>query len=584
MYVYPAHTTGPPVTGPEELDASGDLDVASLSPPSLIRNLLDALGVERLADLLALDLDAVARMRGVGRGKVDALAELIARAEALAQGDWSPGPSLLEEVDAAGVDLDMPWRAILLGVDARAAGALERAGVETLRELTIRYEAGTLTDLPGLGATSRDRIGAQLDALATLGFERYLFGEVGRPERVRDALEVFLGSPGPDRDLVRRRFLDGHTLERLGDALGVSRERARQRLERALEQGTSHVGPVLVELLGPLIDLLEAQGGLTTLARAAELCACSHDELALALTLARDPARLRRFGDLTLVTPLSVGSLDALLSDLHASLEHAPAFLDDGALADRARAVGLDLPLPELRALAAACWDAELLPGAIANPWRSAEARVGEVLEDLARPSSIEEVARALGARLGLEPPPSERHVYGLLGRCEDAYYVSRGRWAHASTLPSPPEDLREAARWCVARLRDVPHAVSAAIFLDPLVSEGVISPEVSSLLLRDAIGRHPDARVFQSTDFVAHAQAFSGPRVTQRERVERILLDAGAPMRCDDVCEAMPDFVSFSRDAVYLTLLNAPFTLNLGRGRFVHCDVDYTLDPLEEG
>ncbi len=574
--------TAPDRTDFDELGELAELDIAALRPPSLIRNLLDTLGVERLADLLAVDLDAVSSMRGVGRGKVDALADLIARAQAFVRGDWSPGPSLLEEVDAAGVDLDMPWRAILLGVDARTSAALERGGVETLRELTIRYEAGTLTDLSGLGATSRDRLGVQLDALATLGFERYLFGEAGRPEAVRDALAVFLTSEGPDRDLARDRFLQGHTLERLGHALGVSRERARQRLERCLEQGTSHVGPILVELLGPLIDLLEAQGGLTTLERAADLCVCSPEELTLALVLARDPARLRRFGSLTLVTPLSVRSLDTLLTRLHDSLEHAPAFLDDHEFVACASSVDLDLPHDELRAIAASCWGAELLPGAITNPWCSPSERLGEVLEDLAEPSSIEEVARALGARMGFDVPPPERHVYGLLGRCEDAYYVARGRWAHASALPSTPDELRAAASWCVERLRDTPHAVSAAIFLEPLVDAEMLSPEVSSLLLRDVIGRHPDARVFQSTDFVAHAEAFSGPRVTQRERVERILLDAGVPMRCDDVCEAMPDFVSFSRDAVYLTLLNAPFTLNLGRGRFVHRDVDCTHDLLE--
>ena len=49
------------------------IEVEVLSPPSLIENTLTLCEVRTIADLLSLDMSRVSTMRGVGRGKVEAL-------------------------------------------------------------------------------------------------------------------------------------------------------------------------------------------------------------------------------------------------------------------------------------------------------------------------------------------------------------------------------------------------------------------------------------------------------------------------------------------------------------------------------
>lgn len=84
-------------------------------------------------------------------------------------------------------------------------------------------------------------------------------------------------------------------------------------------------------------------------------------------------------------------------------------------------------------------------------------------------------------------------------------------------------------------------------------------------------MSRLEDIKTFQSTDFVAHLDTFEGQRKTQEEHVETILLATHKTLSCDDVCEQYPKYLTCSRGAIYTTLSQAKFALNLGQGRFIH-------------
>ena len=90
-------------------------------------------------------------------------------------------------------------------------------------------------------------------------------------------------------------------------------------------------------------------------------------------------------------------------------------------------------------------------------------------------------------------------------------------------------------------------------------------------MLLRDILGRHPRIKLFQSTDMVAHLDSFDGKRQTQSELLDDLLAAQSEPLDCDAICKLIPDHISFHPQAIYSTLLQAPFVLNLGQGLFLH-------------
>lgn len=222
--------------------------------------------------------------------------------------------------------------------------------------------------------------------------------------------------------------------------------------------------------------------------------------------------------------------------------------------------------------------------GALINPALDTPTLYARALHQLARPAAVEELAASLQEHLKLSAPPTERQIYLHLSRADEVYYVERGVYLHEEHLPLPIEELRALASECITALEGTPHAVSAAALLDEVAARrGDLSPELSSMLLRDVMGRDARIQLFQSTDMVAHLEFFSGKRKTQQDHVADILLAADAPMTCDEVCEAMPAHVSFHRGAIYMALQQADFALNLGQGRFFHRDAIGLTDVMLE-
>ncbi len=555
------------------------IEVEVLSPPSLIENTLTLCEVRTVADLLSLDMSRVSTMRGVGRGKVEALELLRARARALLDGgelleEEEEAPTLLDELAAAGVNLEEPWELILKDLGQRARTVFQREGMTTLRDVVVRYESGSLTRLPGFGATTLREVGGRLDRLVSVGLEAFWYGPQGKPASLGETLERFLGElSDEDRALVERRHLHHETLEELATALGVTREGVRQRLERALSIGMRRYSDLVREHLGAVMGLLRHQGGLMSRAWALERAGEGVDEPSFLLAMA--------LIDLPLHSPcpslwcaLDVAEYQRVEQELQRAFERCG---QDMVPLSTARAWASQLGLmcsDELMAMwLIERWDTWRQRDAVFNPWLDTPALYASLLESLGRAASLSEVAQAIQARYQLDEAPSERHVYANLQRAPEVYYVDRGTYAHQAHLPMPLEQLERAAQRAIDALQGTSHAVSASIFLDALREQGLVSDAVSSLLLRDVMGRDPRIRTFQSTDFVAHLDSFKGQRKTQEDHITRILLDAGEPLSCDEVCARFPAFLTYNRNAIYMTLSQALDVINLGQGRFLHRD-----------
>ena len=274
-------------------------------------------------------------------------------------------------------------------------------------------------------------------------------------------------------------------------------------------------------------------------------------------------------GALTSLEPASYESLWAALQRIVQESEQERLSL--AGLVERARQLGWVTTREEFARIARRRWKAQVLLEShqLINPWVSTSALYARVMKDIGEPVDAQTFGLVLMRELELEAPPEARYISQQLGQAEAVYYVDRGIYAHANALELPLAELEAIALERVESLRHTSHAVSTATLLDPQAFPKHI--HISPMLLRDLMGRHERIQVFQSTDMVAHRDAFDGQRKTQLEHVEEILRAAGCALSCDELCERMPEHVSFHRGAVYACLLEARFALKLGQGMFFH-------------
>ncbi|MEM1348814.1 MAG: sigma factor-like helix-turn-helix DNA-binding protein, partial [Myxococcota bacterium] len=548
------------------------LPVSTLDPPSLVLNTLRRFGIATIGDVLDLDLDQLSRTRGVGCTKVDALHAMRKRAVAISHygaGHYPEDhPSLLDELAAAGIDLDTPWEHALPTLGRRTQNVFAREEFVTLRDVVVRFESGTLRAMQGFGKSSHDTLRRALDELATHGLDHVLFGELGPPKDLFALLEhVWLHLDDDDRTMVRQRTLEGRTLEEIGAPMGLSRERVRQRIERSMRRSRRRFADSAKGLLDPVLTALRSRG-LVPLDEALALARIDDiPSLLLTTQLAGKPATLVAEVFVTLRPDIEV-LLDAWSESMRRIVSPSiPLETAQSAAAEH----DLRLSVEDVRELAHRLWRAETTGAAIVNPWMTHAEHVCAALARLGGPSSLETIAEEVRVVCGLDHPPTERQVYSGVTRAPDIFAYDRGRYVHADHLPVALDVLRRAAAQCVDALRGETHAVSASTFLDALVHDGLLPEPIPPMLLRDVMGRDARVQLFQATDLVAHVESFRGARRTQSDWVEEVLLESPQPMTCDDVCAEMPEHITFHRDAIYASLQNHPSIINLGKGRFVH-------------
>lgn len=576
----------------ENIDLAS-MDVYLLEPPSLILNTLEKLHVATIQDLLDLDMARVSKTRGVGKSKVEAIEALIERAkEALEEQDLhsliegkSTTRYIIDELIAVGIDPDTGWRELLGQLSTRTHNLLVRGELSTLREVVLRHEAGTLSRITGFGEATARELEEHLDRLVTAGPEGYIWGPKGKPEHFVDACERFLEDAEREgASLFRMRYADGMTLEEIGNTLSISRERVRQRLDRDMGVARRRWAGALVEWVEPISASLAASGGLLGKPRVEALLSGSGEKTQkrtstliwmLQMVLDLLEHRARWIASDEALTDLIPSAYEALWEGLREMiLEDASESIPLSLLAQRAKELGWETTEDEVAYLAQTRWGAKLTADGdeLVHPWQNLHALYAKLIKEVDGKITASELADLIQERLQLEKPPSERHIYNNLAQVDEVYYVDRGVYMHQDALPRSIQDLEAIAEELIDELEGTPHAVSARSLLDDYGKDQDVE-HISPMLMRDIMGRDPRIQLFQATDMVAHLATFSGQRKTHLDHIDVILSDAQAPLTSAEVCDRMPEHVSFHQGAIYAALQTADFAINLGQGAFLHRD-----------
>ena len=573
----------------ENIDLAS-MDVYLLKPPSLILNTLEKLHVATIQDLLDLDMASVKKTRGVGKSKIQAIEDLKELAkETLEEQDLhsliegkSTTRYIIDELIAVGIDPDTDWRELLGQLSTRTYNLLVRGELATLREVVLRYEAGTLSRITGFGEATSREIEQHLDRLVTTGPEGYIWGEEGRPQSFEQACLRLLEDTEQDGDgLFRMRYAREMTLEEIGNELSISRERVRQRLDRDMEVARRRWANAMTGWLDPVLATLESAGGLLGRERVETLLEGAPAWM-LVMTLDLLGHKARWIANDQTLTTLAVSAYEGLWEALREAIieaddEHVPL----SELVARAAQLGWTTTEDEIAALACIRWSANITADgdALVHPWQNLHALYAKIIKEVDGKITAGELANLIQKRLNLDKPPSERHIYNNLARVDEVYYVDRGVYMHQDALPRDISELEAIARELIEELEGTSHAVSASSLLARYSDGGDTDrderdvEDISPMLMRDIMGRDPRIQLFQATDMVAHLATFSGQRKTQLDHVDAILAAADGPLTSAEVCERMPEHVSFHQGAIYASLQTAEFALNLGQGSFLHRD-----------
>jgi hypothetical protein len=559
--------------------------VSVLDPPSLVQNVLERFDVETVGDLLELSEDELKNARGVGAKKVEVIMELQGRARNELRFDQhglseaSETQLLSDRLQGRGIDMGEAWQRVLRVLPTRARGAFESVGYDTIGELVSAFERGELDRLPNFGPKTLSRVEETLEGIANKGLEAYLFGKKGKPSTIDELVDQALNSlDDADRDIVRRRFFQGHTFGEIGDDYDVSFQAIQARFDSLVETLSYQFQPEAEQLMHPVVEAVDTVGGLLSAAEVEDATGVGDlNKVLFCLHIAGEDD-FRIWQD-QFLTRLHQSEIDERLRSIRDMVvETGRAVLPFERLKTFASRAGFRLSREDLAKVFKAAWDVDIsLTGTIHNPWARRSDHVANVLEDASHPMSAPEIlsrlehAEGSEAAFGGVEEISERALNGLLHRHEDIYTVERGTYVHSSALPVNLESLSGVVGWCVDRLKGETGQISTKYLLRELKGTDMHAEGLTPYLLKDALSRHPDVLTFKNTYLVAHAETFEESGKTLADRVETVLEDAREPLTVEDVIGRLPEGIDYHRMSIYTTLLSAPFSLNMGNNRFVH-------------
>ena len=557
-------------------------DVHQLNPPSLVHKTLRLLNIHTIGDLLDFDLSEAKHYRGVGSAKVQALASLQEEARHIQELEPQDeaflaltSPSFIEELTATQADLDGHWAQTLRRIDLRTHNLLEQAEVYSLRELVSRFEAGTLLSIPGLGQAALEHIQDHLNDLIYFGVDGYLWRGLDEvPSHLDESVSYVLQSlDSDDHLLVVTRFLQHQTLEEIGTTLNISRERVRQKLERIFDLIRRQWHDHFDDLLGELIAVLDDRGGLisSTVCHALTEHA-NHDYVVLGLEILGINSRWCPTSHF--LTTLNNNQIESLFQQFRTDLAARTQGVTTAAqLEQMARNRGWPAPAPEIIAFLENRWEVSLGDDMLVqHPWVDWEVLCAQSLASHDKPVSLEQLIDLLVEDYGLTSRPSTRQIYLVISQAPDIHASERGLYIHRNKIPLSDEKLNKIQEDTISIVEHLDHAISTSKLLEHLEPHHPgVSAAISPMLLRDILGRHPKIKLFQSTDMIAHLDAFQGKRQTQAELLNDLLSDQMEPLDCNAICELIPEHISFHPAAIYQTLQQSPFILNLGQGSFLH-------------
>ncbi len=412
------------------------------------------------------------------------------------------------------------------------------------------------------------------------------------PETIEALLALaFEGLQEGDRRLLERRVLEGAPLVRLEAEHGMGAEALRGRLGEIVDRLHARWEFDAARLTSPLLQAIQANGGLVHQTRVEALTGTSDlRRAALALAMA-GASGVRRWRDefLTRLPPEDfarrLGQLgDALRGQREARLPILRVMSMSNEIA------GFSLARPAFERLLAVAFRMVIGEDDRVVVRRTRTDRLLKLMAAEDKPLHFVEIVDLYtgahpdeGESEEAEAEPGDQRALeasleAILRAHEDIYALGRETWVHRAALPIAPGRLDEIVAWCVEFMEGLTGAITPQKLLGELDRVGKDRRGLNAALLRDALSRHSDVVTFKNESLVAHVESFREGGLTLDEALERILLQCAEPLSLPQVLELLPEGVNFHRTAVHASLLTSPWAISLGRGRFDHID-DVGLD-----
>ena len=528
--------------------------------------------VTTVKSFLAADLQRDAA--GTRRADLLALQRLLAARSRPTAATALPAPNV-----SAGPCEDMEWQDIPLRLPLRATTLLTSLGIRTVGQLRSMLASRTVIDpvtgerqdvleQSNFGEQSLQRIDQELDRFVRLGSDGYRYGVSGPPRTPTELVQVLLRSLGSRGTAIVADRRLGKSLQEIGDALGITRERVRQLEAKHVGSLRRRYTTTARTLIRPLLDRLDNDLAVTE-ADAVALCGLEEVWQALLLLAAADrpvhrlaQARIGLLGadelsvlerqlrvavrDDALVFESGKVRLRGLLQPLwerdadRRRLDLPTAIAEQGLSPSQlATLVGREWVKPGVRSqLTAAGVNglrfADLRHwGMFADAAELAEAMPGafDLLPDgrLRRPGKIhtrgDEIVAMLKAADGpltLDAIMTRSHrrwhqpalVGRYLGKLHETVLVGRGLYTHVEHLGLRVHDVVAVSTWAARTLAGRREEMDASTLHELLRAERHLPAIADDLQLISIASKHPDVRRLANSRNLIHAVSFDQSRL----------------------------------------------------------------------
>lgn len=553
---YASYEVGSAADTPEatpETVSPVDLDASIPRPELRLDNVLRRAEVKTLRDLVALDLFELSRMRGVGQTIIDGIR---AFRDGLLSGVRVPDPLQAVEVDLDDRHRDLPEPPSLI------ANLLRKLEVRTFGEL-FALDLQEVGEIRGVGAKKVDAIHAfRQELLARPSPGDTSPHEPPQPVTLDDLVLRMLDElQEREATAISMRFEKGATLAELGDALGLSRERARQIAREALRKLHVSFGRDAAALLE---NACPEFGGV---AYDVQALGIEPWRALLVATVAHTTSWI--YAE-PILWPETASSLKALESAVSGSIEVRRVE------ADRIAELAVELEVPEavLRLVMTRRMTWLERNGALVLPEAEME-HDDWILSRLkeAGPTHQNVVGQWLMERDGLSAEEQTeksrsyiRKAEQLLSRLEDAWRWDRGTFIHTAGIPVSQAELRAMVAWCVERIegRTGPYGVKK--LLGELDEAGFDVSALNWYLMKDALVRDEGAIALRKGN-VACANSYDEVGIDLEERILEVLRRAEGPLDVSTVLRRLPPNYDVSEVAVRHRLSTSESVVSPKRG-----------------
>lgn len=510
-----------------------------------------------------------------------------------------------DELDARIVD--QPWDEVLLEVPSRIETCLRGLNITTVREVLDELKKPDFICQHNIGRKSIRDLQSSIDDYfeRANGESKDIEKELSIREFVDSAIKLV---PTRHRDIFVARYIEGRTLEDIGIELGVTRERVRQITSGSLERVRRHLKSLAIKAMVSTLDRLNSDGILHFTDVSEYLGGGDAHTVQIGLLLAgEDDVQVWRDEFLLRSNETSIDRNIRVIRRAICGIGHYTASINETKLAIQ-QTVGWHLSDVGLSRFMSVAFGVEVNDDGnvsieiLMRP----TSRYLAIVREANRPIHLSEIAARIlettseeevNADLDSEPEEwlngngadaseesdtsvverkpehirLEHALEAILSRQPDIYRIDQGTFVHRDSLPVRKDILREVVEQCLQRIRGCNTAISTSNLLDELKRNGGIPEGLNAYLLKSALVRHPEVISLRKL-LIGHAPSFQEHGISLNDRIEDVLHSADSPLTKEQISAVLRSRgTEFADTSIHMALLDSPFVLNLGDGRFTH-------------